>query len=169
MKQIENVSSDFKRIYSKENKLLQGFTFEEYVATQLKNAVRFGKSGEVDLKRNGRKYECKFFVRKPATAKKNAIYNRCASFNIPGHDVREICEKAMSKNNYLIVGCGDMEAGAPDVVYQLNRKEAVEWLVSRASAQGDKLVFVWEAESTKSGGSERRKATLAKWGFYNFD
>lgn len=160
-----------EKFYNNSGTLNNGFTFERWVAEKL-GGVRDGRAFQPDVivtTEDGGEItiECKFFVMKPATFKKNAVYNRAAGIDLYSKDLAREIGNYCKGFDFLAVGTGDFEtSNEPEDFELIPSEKAFDWLMERVSSKGsDAIGFVYKAETEKSGGTARRIATLRKNGF----
>lgn len=155
------------KIYSQTTlKVLNGATFEQYVAEKTKGQ-RLGQKGQIDvLSKTNKRIECKFFSRKRVGGKN--CYGYSNGFKLNGKEnlflqLAKWCETF----DYLAVGSGDFSTSdEPDFFMIIDNKKAYEWLKPRICANGDKKIrFNFEGKTKKCGGTKSRINTLLNNGF----
>ena len=128
---------------------------------------RDGRPGHSDLWDGNKRVECKFFTDyiDPKTGKRVMNSAHLPEFN-KSEPVLEQLARYCRKFDRLVVGHGNFWNGEYEVI-TMSRGEAYEWLKERLQAKGNSLELriKWAAASTKSGGTERCRETLRKWGW----
>ena len=156
-----------EKIFNEKGTLLNGSTFEAFIAEQLKGK-HDGAPGKPDVVlKDGRKVECKFFTRAFNHKTGKAIYNHANGFTVTNKqallcDLRTYCEGF----DLLAVGTGNFGERDTCEWELMSATEAFDWLADRILAKGKEAIrFAFEAEPRGGGSSDRRLDTLHKNGF----
>lgn len=143
-----------------------GLLFEIEIAEKY-GFRRDGRPGHTDLWDGNKRVECKFFTDyiDPKTGKRVLNSAHLPKFN-KSEPVLEQLARYCRKFDWFIIGHGNLYSGEYEELH-LSRGEAYEWMKDRLQAKGNNLELrlKWAAASTKSGGTERCRETLRKWGW----
>lgn len=143
------------------NSTNNGWAFEAHQS--IENAFkRRGGLNQTDLLDGHKRVECKFFTVKPATAKKNAVYNSAHGFEANTYEpLLDQLKRYTLKADYFLIGVGPSPADCATFV--LTRKEAYEFLSGRLQYSATYGIrFCWADSESKRG---RRFNTLREHGY----
>lgn len=162
---MNTTTNNAKGRLEKTEKMNAGLRFEIALAEKF-GWTRDGRPGHVDLiDDEGRVVECKFF-----TDYMQEFDRKMYPAHLPAFDksrpvleqLREYCQTF----DRLAIGHGNLD-GEYTIEFIEDRETAYNFIAARLQAKGDSLELriKYKAGTTKSGGDERVKSTIRRWGW----
>ena len=162
---MNTINTNAKGRLKKTERMNAGLRFEIALAERY-GWTRDGRPGHVDLiDGEGRVVECKFFTDYIKGFDRKMYPAHLPAFDKSRPVLKQLWEYCQTFDR-LAIGHGDID-GDYTVEFIDDREGAYSFIAARLQAKGDdlELRIKYKSGTTKSGGDERVKNTLRKWGW----